>query len=95
MRLATGAMSGAEWLRHKAFRGLEIGLAGRGPMRWVHAFIILLIVANVTAVILESHRPLAMAYGRAFWLFELEPATSAVDTIGPMARAVLKPAEER
>ena len=64
-------MSKPESLRHKAFRGLEIGLAGRGPMRWVHAFVVLLIVANVTAVVLESHRPFAEAYGRAFWMFEL------------------------
>jgi voltage-gated potassium channel len=64
-------MTGVETLRHKAFRGLEIGLAGRGPMRFVHAFVVLLIIANVTAVVLESHQPFAEAHGRAFWLFEL------------------------
>lgn len=57
--------------RQKVFRGLEIGLAGRGPIRWVHAFVILLILANVAAVILESYPPYARTFGTAFWWFEL------------------------
>jgi voltage-gated potassium channel len=58
-------------LRQKVFRGLEVGLAARGPIRLVHAFIILLIMANVAAVMLQSYPPYALAYDRAFWLFEL------------------------
>lgn len=58
-------------LRQKAFRGLEVGLAGRGPIRLIHAFIILLILANVAAVMLQSYPPYAAAYDHAFWLFEL------------------------
>jgi voltage-gated potassium channel len=58
-------------LRHRAYLGLEIGLAGRGPARWLHAFIIVLILANVAAVVLESYPPYTAAFGRAFWWFEL------------------------
>jgi len=57
--------------RQKMFRALEIGLAGRGPIRLIHLFIILLILANVAAVMLQSYPPYAAAYDRAFWWFEL------------------------
>lgn len=58
-------------LRQKVFRGLEVGLAGRGPVRWVHAFVIALILANVAAVMLQSYPPYGDRYERAFWWFEL------------------------
>jgi len=64
-------MTGQVSLRQKVFRGLEVGLAGRGSIRLVHAFIILLILANVAAVMLQSYPPYALAYDRAFWWFEL------------------------
>ena len=64
-------MTDRETLRGKTFRALEIGLAGRGPIRLIHLFIILLILANVAAVVLESYPPYADRFGRAFWVFEL------------------------
>lgn len=57
--------------RQKMFRALEIGLAGRGPIRLIHLFIIILILANVAAVMLQSYPPYGVAYDRAFWWFEL------------------------
>ena len=64
-------MNDRESLRAKTFRALEIGLAGRGPIRLIHAFIILLILTNVAAVVLESSPLYANRFGRAFWIFEL------------------------
>ncbi len=64
-------MAGSGSLRHRIYLGLEIGLAGRGPVRWLHGFIILLILANVAAVVLESYPPYAEAFSRPFWWFEL------------------------
>ena len=70
--------------RQRVFRALEVGLAGTGTIRWVHAFVILLILANVAAVMLESYPPFAQAYGRAFWWFEL--FSVAIFTIEYVAR---------
>lgn len=64
-------MNDRESLRAKTFRALEVGLAGRGPIRLIHAFIILLILANVAAVVLASYPPYANRFGKAFWIFEL------------------------
>jgi voltage-gated potassium channel len=64
-------MTGSASLRHRIYLGLEIGLAGRGPVRWLHGFIILLILANVAAVVLESYPPYMEAFGRGFWWFEV------------------------
>jgi len=58
-------------LRHRVYLGLEIGLAGRGAIRWLHAFIILLILANVAAVVLESYPPYMDTFGQGFWWFEV------------------------
>lgn len=57
--------------RHRVYLGLEIGLAGRGLVRWMHLFIILLILANVAAVVLESYPPYADRFGAGFWWFEV------------------------
>lgn len=64
-------MNERESLRGKTFRALEVGLAGRGPIRLIHVFVILLILANVAAVVLASYPPYAERFGQAFWTFEL------------------------
>lgn len=57
--------------RGRVYRALEVGIAGRGAARWIHASIIVLIVANVVAVIMESNRALAVEWGPWFRGFEV------------------------
>ena len=58
-------------LRHNTFLALEIGAETDLPARWLRRFIILLIIANVAAVILQTHKPIGDSYPGFFWYFEL------------------------
>lgn len=60
-----------ESLRRRVYKTLEVGIAGRGLARWIHASVIVLIVANVAAVIMESNRSLAADWAPWFRGFEV------------------------
>lgn len=60
-----------ETLRHKTFIALEVGAQTDSPARWLRRFIIVLIIANVIAVIVQAHKPIGDAYPGFFIYFEL------------------------
>jgi voltage-gated potassium channel len=59
----------SDTLRHKTFVALEIGAQTDSPARWLRRFIIVLIIANVAAVIVQTH--VGDAHLRFFRNFEL------------------------
>lgn len=60
-----------ESLRRRTWVALEVGAETKSPARWLRRFIILLIIANVVAVVLQSHAPIGNAYPGFFYNFEL------------------------
>jgi len=63
------AVSGT--LRYQTFVALEIGAQTDSPARWLRRFIIVLIIVNVVAVIVQTHKPIGDAYPGFFRGFEL------------------------
>ena len=56
--------------RFRVYEFLD-GEGGSAINRSFNAFIILLIMANVVAVVLESHKPIGEAYAENFYIFEV------------------------
>ncbi len=71
-------------LKQSAYELLERGFEGSFKSKAMSGFIVLLIIANVCAVILESYAPIGQAYQTEFFLFNL--FSVAVFTIEYFAR---------
>ena len=63
-------MTNSRTFRQKTYEFLD-GEGGSAINRSFNAFIILLIMANVVAIVLESHKPIGDAYAENFYIFEL------------------------